>query len=44
MFTDDASVVEATGHQVTLTKGDPKNIKITHAIDLIIAEELIENE
>ena len=43
-FTDDASVVEATGHQVTLTKGDPKNIKITHAIDLIIAEELIENE
>lgn len=44
MFTDDASVVEAYGHQVTLTKGSPSNIKITHSLDLIIAEELLKNE
>lgn len=43
-FTDDASVVEAFGHNVTLTQGSPKNIKITHSIDLIIAEELLRNE
>ena len=40
-FTDDASVVEAAGHHITLIDGSPKNIKITHSIDLIIAEELI---
>lgn len=43
-FTDDASVVEACGHQVTLTKGSPTNIKITHSLDLLIAEELLKNE
>lgn len=43
-FTDDASVVEANGYNVTLTEGDPRNIKITHSIDLIIAEELLKNE
>lgn len=43
-FTDDASVVEALGHNITLTNGSPKNIKITHSIDLIIAEEILKNE
>lgn len=43
-FTDDASVVEASGHHITLTEGNPRNIKITHSIDLIIAEELLKNE
>lgn len=43
-FTDDASVVEAAGHSVTLTHGSPQNIKITHPIDLLIAEELLKNE
>ncbi len=43
-FTDDASVVEAFGHNVTLTSGSPRNIKITHSIDLLIAEELLKNE
>lgn len=43
-FTDDASVVEATGHNITLTNGSPKNIKITHSIDLILAEEILKNE
>lgn len=44
MFTDDASVVEAYGHQITLTHGSSSNIKITHSIDLLIAEELLKNE
>ena len=43
-FTDDASVAEAAGHEVTLTTGSPRNIKITHSIDLLIAEELLKNE
>ena len=43
-FTDDASVVEAAGHSITLTHGSPRNIKITHSIDLLIAEELLKNE
>lgn len=43
-FTDDASVVEAAGHIITLTHGSPRNIKITHSIDLLIAEELLKNE
>lgn len=36
-FTDDASVVEAAGHPVTLTPGDACNIKITNPGDMEIA-------
>lgn len=43
LFTDDASVVESAGHQVTLVKGEVTNIKITTPIDMIIATELIKN-
>ncbi len=43
LFTDDASVVESAGHNVTLVDGESTNIKITHPIDLIIASELINN-
>jgi len=43
LFTDDASVVENTGHQVTLLDGESTNIKITHPIDMIIASELIKD-
>ena len=41
LFTDDASVVEAAGHQVTLVDGEVANIKITTPIDMIIASQLI---
>ena len=44
LFTDDASVVEAAGHKVTLVEGQPSNIKITHPIDLIVAERLMNDE
>lgn len=43
LFTDDASVVESAGHQVTLVEGEVTNIKITTPIDMIIATELIKN-
>lgn len=40
-FTDDASVVEAYGHPITLVEGNRENIKITTPYDLKIAEVLI---
>ena len=39
-FTDDASVVEAFGFDVTLVEGNRENIKITTPYDLRIAEVL----
>lgn len=42
-FTDDASVVEALGHSIHLVDGNRENIKITHPMDLKMAELLIEN-
>ena len=40
-FTDDASVVEAFGFDVTLVDGNRENIKITTPFDLTIAESLV---
>jgi 2-C-methyl-D-erythritol 4-phosphate cytidylyltransferase len=40
-FTDDASVVEAYGHEVTMVEGNRENIKITTPFDLKIAETLL---
>ena len=40
-FTDDASVVEALGHSITLIEGNRENIKITTPFDLTIAAALI---
>lgn len=36
--TDDAALVEALGHPVRVTAGDPLNLKITTAADLALAE------
>ncbi len=41
-FTDDASVVEAYGHTITLVDGNRENIKITTPGDLKMAEMLIQ--
>jgi 2-C-methyl-D-erythritol 4-phosphate cytidylyltransferase len=38
--TDDASLVEASGGRVVTVDGDPTNIKITHPVDLALAELL----
>ena len=40
-FTDDASVVEAAGYDITLVEGNPENIKITSPFDLVIADALL---
>ena len=39
-FTDDASVVEAMGHDISLVPGNRENIKITTPFDLAIAEAM----
>jgi len=41
LFTDDASMVEKTGHKIFLTEGNKENIKITYPQDLILAELLL---
>lgn len=40
-FTDDASVVEAYGHSITLVDGNRENIKLTTPFDLRVAETLV---
>lgn len=40
-FTDDASVVEALGHSVTLVAGNRENIKITTPFDMVVGEAIL---
>ncbi|MBP5705037.1 MAG: 2-C-methyl-D-erythritol 4-phosphate cytidylyltransferase [Paludibacteraceae bacterium] len=40
-FTDDASVVEYSGHKISLVEGCRENIKITTPMDLAIAEFIL---
>lgn len=40
-FTDEASVVEATGKKIHLCNGSYENIKITTPIDLLLAKEIL---
>ena len=42
-FTDEAIVVEASGQKVSLVQGEETNIKITTPLDLVVAENLVEN-
>jgi 2-C-methyl-D-erythritol 4-phosphate cytidylyltransferase len=39
--TDDAQLVEAAGHAVTVVEGSPTNIKITTKADLVLAEAVL---
>ena len=43
-FTDDASVVEASGVAVLLVPGNRENIKLTTPMDLLLAEQLMRRE
>ena len=43
-FTDDASVVEASGVAVRLIPGNRENIKLTTPMDLLLAEQLMRRE
>lgn len=40
-FTDDASVVEAAGHEICLAEGERENLKLTTPEDFTVAEALI---
>ncbi|MGN8056564.1 2-C-methyl-D-erythritol 4-phosphate cytidylyltransferase [Pedobacter sp. 22163] len=40
-FTDDASVVESIGYEISIIEGERGNIKITYPIDLELAELLL---
>jgi 2-C-methyl-D-erythritol 4-phosphate cytidylyltransferase len=44
LFTDDASVVEASGEKIYLVKGNKENIKITTGFDLELAETILRTE
>jgi 2-C-methyl-D-erythritol 4-phosphate cytidylyltransferase len=41
-FTDEANVVEQLGVKIHLIEGEQGNIKITHPMDLLIAEKILE--
>jgi 2-C-methyl-D-erythritol 4-phosphate cytidylyltransferase len=41
-FTDEATVVEAFGKRIFLIEGEKNNIKVTTPIDLIVAENLLQ--
>jgi 2-C-methyl-D-erythritol 4-phosphate cytidylyltransferase len=41
--TDDAAVVEATGGRAVIVPADPRNVKITTPVDLVIAAALLEH-
>ena len=40
--TDDAALVEQAGEKVVIVPGDPRNIKITDAADLVVAAALLD--
>jgi 2-C-methyl-D-erythritol 4-phosphate cytidylyltransferase len=40
-FTDEATVVEASGNPVFLIEGEYSNIKITRPVDLLVAEKIL---
>lgn len=42
-FTDDASVIEALGHSVSMVDGNRENIKITTPFDLVLAEAMLQH-
>jgi 2-C-methyl-D-erythritol 4-phosphate cytidylyltransferase len=42
--TDDAALVERTGHKVAVVEGSPRNIKITSPGDLALAEAILASE
>jgi 2-C-methyl-D-erythritol 4-phosphate cytidylyltransferase len=38
---DDSSLVELAGHRVQIVPGDPENLPVTTALDLVVAETLL---
>ena len=44
MGTDEASLVERSGHDVAVVMGSPRNIKITTPADMELAEFYLKSE
>ena len=44
VVTDDASLVEASGHPVAVSEGSYENIKVTTPEDLLLAEKILEKQ
>ncbi len=42
IFTDDASVLESTGKQINIVKGNSENIKISTPVDLVVGEGILD--
>lgn len=42
-FTDETTVVEAAGTSVSFITGEDTNIKITHPLDLVVADTILKN-
>lgn len=42
-LTDDASVMDAAGYEISTVCGDPVNIKITNPLDLAVAQAIMES-
>ena len=42
-FTDDCSLIENMGGEVTVVKGSVENIKLTTPVDIIIAESILQS-
>lgn len=42
-FTDDASIVEFSGHSIHLIEGERENIKITYPVDIAIGEAILKS-
>ncbi len=40
-FTDEAAVIESVGEKINLVEGEATNIKVTHPVDLLIAEMIL---
>lgn len=44
VVTDDAAILELSGHHVIIEPSDPSNIKITKPFDLVLAEVILNSE
>lgn len=42
-FTDEATVVEKSGHPIELIEGEETNIKVTYPVDLLVAGSILKN-
>lgn len=44
MVTDESAAMESAGHRPVMVAGNKDNIKITHATDLVVAEQILDSQ